>query len=500
MSLASIAFLQPIHAQNISIDKNATLIVNFNSSKFSGYQGGPFVPSHDGSMYAYSTSIIDPKSHNWKSSLWLYFLKNDTTRSLDLNSDLSQISYLSFSADDKKLSFVGNGCDSDPSHTTFFVFNLLDIHLKCNGLTNVHDADWMPDGSIVFLENNEENDTISIYQNDTQKLLYVKQITPPYVSLNSSHIESIKASPDGKKIALWYFVMLSHKTQILNVDDGKITDTFDGGHPRWSKDGNMLLYTLPVGTGYYHDGPRSVITYINLLDVNKNKTTTIDSVPVGVDDLFLSTNGSKVFYVTKVPSVYDFLNFTSGIYEIDLNHEDNHILGGGPRFYNFSTTGGTPLHQFKSGVAADDVICRPDMQLLIQNQENLPICAKLGSVSNLLHRNWSYPTGCKYVHGPFTAGVESLVMIEKNASNPSSGKSYSPKNSTVVIGWNNTVSWINQDITPSSVTSDWNLFDSGPILPGADWQHNFECAGNYGYHSDPHPWMKGWIRVLPPSG
>lgn len=160
----------------------------------------------------------------------------------------------------------------------------------------------------------------------------------------------------------------------------------------------------------------------------------------------------------------------------------------------------SPLKQFKSGIAANDVICRPDMQLLIQNQENLPICVKLGSVSNLLRQNWSYPTDCKYVHDPFTAGVEGLVMIEKNASNQLSDKSYFPENITVVIGWNNTVSWINQDITPSSVTSNWNLFDSGPILPGADWQHDFECAGNYGYHSDPHPWMKGWIRVLPPSG
>ena len=159
----------------------------------------------------------------------------------------------------------------------------------------------------------------------------------------------------------------------------------------------------------------------------------------------------------------------------------------------------SPLKQFKSGVAANDIICRPDLQLLIQNQENFPICVKLDSVPNLLHRDWSYSTNCKYVHDPFTAGVAGLVIIEKNASNPSSDSSYSPRNSTVVIGWNNTVSWINQDLTPSSVTSNWNLFDSGPILLGKDWKHDFECAGNYGYHSEPHPWMEGWIRVLPPS-
>lgn len=158
-----------------------------------------------------------------------------------------------------------------------------------------------------------------------------------------------------------------------------------------------------------------------------------------------------------------------------------------------------PLRQFKSGVAANDVVCRPGMQLLIENQESFPICVKLSSISNLLHRDWSYPTNCKYVHDPFTTGVTGLIIIEKDAIDPSSGKSYSPQNSTIVIGWNNTVSWINQDVAPNSVTSDWDFFDSGPILPGADWKHNFECAGNYGYHSEPHPWMKGWIRVLPPS-
>ena len=77
-----------------------------------------------------------------------------------------------------------------------------------------------------------------------------------------------------------------------------------------------------------------------------------------------------------------------------------------------------------------------------------------------------YPTNCKYVHDPFTSEVEGLIMIEKNASTDS-GKSYCLRNGTVVIGWNNTVSWINQDVV-ASVTSNWNLFDSGPILPRAE--------------------------------
>ncbi|MGI0018184.1 MAG: cupredoxin domain-containing protein [Nitrosotalea sp.] len=159
----------------------------------------------------------------------------------------------------------------------------------------------------------------------------------------------------------------------------------------------------------------------------------------------------------------------------------------------------SPLKQFKSGVTANDIICRDDLQLLVETHEGLPICVKQNSEPSLLRQDWSYPSNCKYEQNAFTGGVAGLIVIEKNASNPSSDKSYSPKNSTVVIGWNNTVSWLNLDNTPSSVTSNWNIFDSGTILPGKDWQHTFDCAGNYGYHSDPHPWMKGWIKVLPPS-
>lgn len=394
--LLLIALLQSAHAQNISTEKNATLILNFNSSEFNRYQGDSFTLSHDGSMYAYSTSIRDSKSGNWKASLWLYFLKNDTSRSLDLNSDASQISDIGFSPDDKKLLFVGNGCDDNTSHTTFFVFNLQDIHLKCNGFTNVHSADWMPGGSVVFLQNNEENDTVSIYQNGTQKLLYAKQITPPYISLNSSHIEFIKASPTGKKIALWYFVMLGHKTQILDVDDGKIINTFDGGHPRWSHDGNMLLYTNPLSTGYYDKGPRAVITYINLLDINKNKTSTLDSVPVGVDDLFLSENGNKAFYVTKVFPPYEFLNFTSGMYEIDLNNVANNTTQ-----QHSLIDIDSPLKQFKSGIQAQAVQCKTGDELILKSQDGLPACVKPMTAKILIDRDWGHcPLRLGFVNCP----------------------------------------------------------------------------------------------------
>ncbi|GEM_PF-5896488 len=158
----------------------------------------------------------------------------------------------------------------------------------------------------------------------------------------------------------------------------------------------------------------------------------------------------------------------------------------------------SPLKQFKSGVAANNIICRSDHQLLVHQGEKRPICVNPLSVTNLIKRGWEIPTHCDYKIN-FTYDLLGEVVIEKNASNQNSGKSYHPITGTVVIGFNNTVQWDNADDISSSVTSDWGLFDSGQILPDHYWRYNFECTGTYGYHSEPHPWMRGWITVLPPK-
>ncbi len=376
ISLLLIAFLQPIHAQSISIDKkNATLIVNSTTHEF-GYEGGPVAFNHDNAMFIYPITLKNPKFGNWTVQLWSHYMNNDTSKFIDLNGSLNRIADLRLSPDDKKLLFVGSSCDNNQSHTTFYIIDLQNPYLQCNKLSNVASADWMPDGSIVLAQNNEKNDTVMLYQNNTEKLLYLKQITPPDISLNSSHIEFIKASPDGKKIALWYFVFLSHKTQILNVDDGKIIDTFDGGHPRWSHDGKMLLYTLPIGTGYYTNGPRKVITYVNLLDIDNNKTTNIDTVSIGINDLSLSADSKSVFYMIQASRPYAFLNFTSGIYKIELNHDtDTHIE--------------TPLQQFESGIPASEVVCKEGFQLILKKEDGSPACINSENVTILVsQRGW----------------------------------------------------------------------------------------------------------------
>lgn len=381
ISLLLIILLHPIQAQSIPLDqKNATLILNF-TSEFDEYDGGSVAFSHSDDMFVYPTILKYPKFGNWTTQLWLYYLKNDTSKFINFNGSLSEIGEPRFSSDDKKLLFVGNSCDRNQSHTTFYIIDLQNPHLQCNSLSNVASADWMPDGSIVLAQNNGKNYTVSIYQNGTEKLLYTKPITPPDRSLNSLHTVSIKANHDGTKIALWYSILLYQETQILDVNEGKIIDTFAGGHPIWSQDDEMLLYSIPTTTGYYSNGPLKSRTYVNLLDVNNNKTTNIDTVSMGINDLTLSSDSRTVFYVMKIPYPYDFLNFTSGIYKIELNHDVDS--------QSTLTHAETPLQQFKSGVKAHNIQCDKSFSLIIKAEDGSPACVKPDTGQILIERGWA---------------------------------------------------------------------------------------------------------------
>lgn len=73
---------------------------------------------------------------------------------------------------------------------------------------------------------------------------------------------------------------------------------------------------------------------------------------------------------------------------------------------------------------------------------------------------------------------------------------YSPQNVVIVIGVNNTVTWLSHSTSYDTVTSDSRLFDSGSIRPGGTFSYTFSTPGVYQYHCLFHPWMVGSVTVL----
>lgn len=88
------------------------------------------------------------------------------------------------------------------------------------------------------------------------------------------------------------------------------------------------------------------------------------------------------------------------------------------------------------------------------------------------------------------------VQVSQGAGGPSNPKGFSPDVITVVIGVNNTVTWINDDSIDHTVTSDTGLFNSEILVPGASYSYQFTSPGNYTYGCEFHPLMKGTVIVL----
>jgi plastocyanin len=85
---------------------------------------------------------------------------------------------------------------------------------------------------------------------------------------------------------------------------------------------------------------------------------------------------------------------------------------------------------------------------------------------------------------------------------------FQPASITVVIGVNNTVTWIDLDsiqhtVVSTSIPAGAQKFDSGILNQGQTFSLTFTVPGTYHYDCSIHPdWMKGTILVLtsPPKG
>ena len=100
------------------------------------------------------------------------------------------------------------------------------------------------------------------------------------------------------------------------------------------------------------------------------------------------------------------------------------------------------------------------------------------------------------------------IDIEEEASDQGANKGYLPTEVRVTLSVNNRVVWTNRDAVMESVVSNTGYvdqltgkkFDSGPIPPDGTFEFTFTKAGEYSYHAEPHPWIRGKIEVVESFG
>lgn len=89
-----------------------------------------------------------------------------------------------------------------------------------------------------------------------------------------------------------------------------------------------------------------------------------------------------------------------------------------------------------------------------------------------------------------------VVIIPYGSANPENQPRLIPEEITVVLGKNSTVHWTNNDVVPSTLTSDSPGWSTGMIKPGESAYVKFNETGVYQYHGERHPWKKGKVIVL----
>ncbi len=97
-----------------------------------------------------------------------------------------------------------------------------------------------------------------------------------------------------------------------------------------------------------------------------------------------------------------------------------------------------------------------------------------------------------------TTGAPQGVTVEipSGAAANTNSPGYSPNTITLVIGMNSTVTWVNNDSAPHTVTARDGSFNSGNLDPGKSWTYTFTLPGIYNYYCSYHPWMMGKVIVV----
>ncbi len=130
------------------------------------------------------------------------------------------------------------------------------------------------------------------------------------------------------------------------------------------------------------------------------------------------------------------------------------------------------------------------ISLFIMLALSLSSCSMHLGLSNILGSGSNSSTpGAKTIKATHTppSAISAISIVN--------GK-FRPKNVTVKVG--TTLTWTNNDSSAQSVTSDVpNVFDSGPLDPGATFTYTFSQTGVFPYHSTGSSVAFGTITVTP---
>lgn len=102
-----------------------------------------------------------------------------------------------------------------------------------------------------------------------------------------------------------------------------------------------------------------------------------------------------------------------------------------------------------------------------------------------------------------STGGQSTIRIP-NGTGANQALNFSPQTIKVVVGVNNTITWVNDDTAFHTITftsvpagvSASSLTDPSNLAAGGSYSVTLTTLGTYQYHCTIHSWMQGTIAVV----
>jgi len=170
---------------------------------------------------------------------------------------------------------------------------------------------------------------------------------------------------------------------------------------------------------------------------------------------------------------------------------DSGFLRQGDQFSRTFPSVGTfeYLCELHPEMTAKVVVVRPGSPATATTQP--PSATTVTPVTTHAAANTSPPTSAP------TTSAGSATTLASMASVAIAGNRFSPRTITIAVG--GTVSWVNQDAVPHTVTATDRSFDSGIMMQGDRWDRTFTSAGTYTYFCEIHPSMTATVVVTSPG-
>jgi plastocyanin len=100
---------------------------------------------------------------------------------------------------------------------------------------------------------------------------------------------------------------------------------------------------------------------------------------------------------------------------------------------------------------------------------------------------------CGKDSSPTSSSGDGVTVSIVSGSSTLTTNAYSPNPVSVQRG--GTVTWVNNDATSHTSTSDATGWNSGTMAPGGRFSMTFPTAGSFPYHCTLHPGMVGTVNV-----